>query len=61
MKEMKSGRAGLDICATECLKSGGAMVIDGLVILLNVCFVSSIVPIDSLSESVIALYEGKRG
>lgn len=46
-EEMKTGKAAsLDICAAQCLKSGGSMAIDGLMILLNVCFVSSIVPVE---------------
>ena len=43
----------------EYLKSCGAMVTDGLVILLNICFASSIVPVDWVSACVVPLYKGK--
>ncbi len=47
VREMKSGKAaGLDGVAAECLKSGEATVMEWLVRLLNVCFLSSMVPID---------------
>ncbi len=55
VKEMNIEAAGLDICVAECLKNGGAMVIDGLVILLYACFASSIVPVDWVSECVVSL------
>ena len=61
VKDMKTGKAaGLDICGAECRKIGGAMVSDGLVRLLNVCFVSYIVPVDWVSECVVPVYKGKK-
>ncbi len=36
----------------ECLKSGRTVIIDGQVLLLNVCSVSSTVPVDWTSECV---------
>ena len=39
MKAEKAAR--LDGCAVECLKRGSTCVIELLVILLNVCFVTS--------------------
>ncbi len=60
MKEMKVGKAaGLDGCAAECLKGGRAAVVEWLVRLLNVCFLSSMVPIDWTNSCVIPLYKGK--
>ena len=35
-----------DGCAVECLKSGNTSVIDKLVRLLNICFVTSTVLVD---------------
>ncbi len=52
MKELKTGKTGLDICVEECLKSGRAVIIDGLVLVLNVCSLSSTVPVDWTSECV---------
>ena len=47
LKDMKSGKAaGLDGCTVESLKSGGVTVVECLVRLLNICFLSSMVPID---------------
>ena len=51
--------AGLDGCAVECLKSDCASVIEGLIGLLNVCFVTSMVPVDWMSVCVVSLYKGK--
>jgi len=60
VKEMKTGKApGLDGCAAECLKKGGVAVIEWLVRLLNVCFVSGVVPVDWCSACVVPLYKGK--
>ncbi len=59
VREMKTGKAaGLDGVAAECLKSGGATVVEWLLILLNVCFLSSMVPIDWTSACVL-LYKDK--
>jgi len=60
VREMKAGKAaGLDGCAVECVKSGGATVVEWLVRLLNICFMSSLVPIDWASACVIPLYKRK--
>ncbi len=60
MREIKAGKAaGLDGVAAECLKSGGAMVVEWLVRSLNVCFLSSMVPIDWTTACVVPLYKGK--
>ena len=60
VKEMKAGKAaGLDGCAVECLKKGGASVIEWLVRLLNVCFLTSLVPSDWTSACIVPLYKGK--
>ncbi len=54
--EMKSGKAaGLDGVAAECLKRGKATVVEWLVRLLNVCFLSSMVPVDWTSACVVPL------
>ncbi len=36
----------------ECLRSGRAVIIDGFLLLLNVCSLSSTVPVDWTSECV---------
>ncbi len=60
VREMKAGKAaGLDGAAAECLKSGGATVVEWLVKLLNVCFLISMVPIDWTSACVVPLYKDK--
>lgn len=57
---MRLGKAvGLDKCVTEYPVSAGATVIDWLVKLLNVCFVSCIVPVEGLSACVVPLYRDK--
>ena len=54
VREMKAGKAaGFDGCVVECVKSGGATVVDWLVRLLNVRFMSSLVPIDWASACVV--------
>ncbi len=59
VREMNTGKAaGLDGCAAECLKSGRAMVVEWLVRLLNVCFLSSMEPMDWTSACVVPLYKG---
>ncbi len=60
MKELKTRTAGLDICVVECMKSGRAVIIDGLVLLLNVCSLSSTVPVDWTSECVTLCIKVKR-
>uniref|UniRef100_A0A3P9JF00 ribonuclease H n=1 Tax=Oryzias latipes TaxID=8090 RepID=A0A3P9JF00_ORYLA len=58
--KLKVGKAaGVDGCAVECLKSGGAIVIEWLVRLLNVCFANGQVPLDWMSACVVPLYKGK--
>ncbi len=58
--EVKAGKAaGLDGCAAECLKSGRTTVVEWLVRLLYVCFLSSMMPIDWTSACVVPLYKGK--
>ena len=51
--------AGLDGCAVKCLKSGSTSVIKWLVRLLNVCFVTSLVPINWTCACVVPLYKVK--
>ena len=47
VKEMKTRKvARFDGCAVECLTNGSTSVIKWLVRLLNVCFVTSILPVD---------------
>uniref|UniRef100_A0A8C8DHP6 ribonuclease H n=1 Tax=Oryzias sinensis TaxID=183150 RepID=A0A8C8DHP6_9TELE len=58
--KLKVGKAaGVDGCAVECLKCGGAIVIEWLVRLLNVCFANGQVPLDWMSACVVPLYKGK--
>ena len=60
VKGVKAGKAvGLDGFAVECLKSGDASMIEGLVELLNVRFMSSMLSIGWASECVVSLYKGK--
>ena len=60
VREVKVGKAaGLDGCAAECVKNGGVTVVEWLLRLLNVCFLSSMVPIDWASACVVPLYKGK--
>ncbi len=60
VREMKAGKAaGLDGVAAECVKSGRATVVEWLVRLFNVCFLSSMVPIAWTSVCVDPLYKGK--
>ena len=60
VKDMKAGKAArLDACAVECLKSGSTSVIEWLVKLFNVCFVTSMVPVDWTSVCVVPLYKGR--
>ena len=60
VKEMKAVKAvGLDGRAVECLKSGSTSVIEWLVRLVNVCYVSSMVPVAWRSAYVVPLYKGK--
>ena len=48
--EMKVGRTvDLNRCAVKCLESSGACVIEWLVRLLNVYFVTSMLPVDGAS------------
>ena len=55
---MKAGKAaGLDGCAVECLKSGGTSVIEWLVRLLNVYFVTS--RLEECMCSSLIQYKGK--
>ena len=57
---MKAGKApGLDGIATECLKKGGVTIVEWLVRLLNLCFVSGMVPIEWRSACIVPLYKGK--
>ena len=51
--------AGLNEYAIECLKRDGTSVIERLVILLNVCFVTSMIPFDWMSVYVVPLYKSK--
>ncbi len=48
-----------ELIAAESLKSGGATVVECLERLLNVCFLSSMVPIDWTSACVVPRYIGK--
>ena len=50
---------GLDMCSVECIKNGSTSVIESLVRLLNVCFVTSMVPVGWTSACVVLLYKGK--
>ena len=60
VNELKNGKApGLDGCVGECLKAGGASIVEWLVRLLNVCFVTSVVPLDWMSACIVPLYKGK--
>ena len=45
------------MCAAECLKSGSTSVIEWLVRLLNVWFVTSMVGVDWTSVCVVPLYK----
>ena len=51
--------AGLDGCAIECLKSDGTSVIEWLVLLLNVYFMTRMVPANWTSAWLVTLYKGK--
>ena len=51
--------AGLDECVVECLKSGGKNVIEWLVRLLNMYYVTSMVQVDCTSAWVVSLNKGK--
>ena len=42
----------------ECLKSGGVSITKWLVRLLNVYFVTSVVPVDWASAPVVLFYKG---
>ena len=56
VNEIKAGKAaGLNGCAVESLKIGGISVIEWLVGFLDVCFVTSIVPLNWTSASVVTL------
>ena len=58
--ELKTGKAaGLDGCAVEAVKNGGASLIEWLVRLLNVCFLAGCVPLDWRSACIVPLYKGK--
>ncbi len=60
VRKMKAGKAAwLEGVAAECLKSDGATVVEWLVRLLNVCFLSSMVSIDWTTACVVPLYIGK--
>jgi len=51
VRDMKAWKAaGVGGCAVECVKSGGATVVEWLVRLLNVCFMSSLVMSSVASE-----------
>ncbi len=59
MKVKTEKAVGIDSCVVECLKSCRAMVTDGLIILVNIYFVSNIVVVDWESACVVSLYKCK--
>ena len=60
LKGTKGGKAaGLDGCHPECLKKGGVSMVEWLVRLFNVCFVTSEVPVDWVSACIAPLFKGK--
>ena len=55
---MKAGKGvGLDGCCIDCLKSVCTSVLDWLIRLLNVCFITSLAPVDWTSVCVVSLYK----
>ena len=60
LKETKAGKApGVDGVRAEMLKEGGATVLEWLVRMFNVCFISSMVPVDWMCACIVPLYKGK--
>jgi len=60
VSKLKDGKAtGMDGCAAECVKKGGATVIEWLVRLFNVCFLSGVVPSEWCEACIVPLYKGK--
>jgi len=60
VSEMKVGKApGLDGCPAECIKKGGASMIEWIVRLFNLCFVCGVVPEEWCEACIVPLYKGK--
>ena len=59
-KAVKEGKApGMDECPAECIKNGGATVIEWIVRLFNLCFVLGVVPEEWCEACIVPLYKGK--
>ena len=60
LKDTKAGKApGVDGVRAEMMKEGGATVLEWLVRLFNICFISSMVPLDWVHACIVPLYKGK--
>ena len=61
LKETKASKApGVDGVRAEMLKEGGGTVLEWLVRLFNICFITSMVPMDWMCACIVPLYKGKR-
>ena len=60
LNETKVGKApGMDGVRVGMLKKRGVTVLEWLVRLFNICFMSSIVPVDWVIACMVPLYKGK--
>ena len=60
LKETKAGKApGMDGVRAEMLLEGGVTVVEWLVRIFNICFISSLVPVDWMCACIVPLYKGK--
>ena len=60
LKATKAGKApGVDGVRAEMMKEGGASAVEWMVRMFNVCFISSMVPVDWMCACIVPLYKGK--
>ena len=60
LKATKAGKApGVDGVRAGMLKEGGASAVEWLVRMFNVCFISSMVPVDWMCACIVPLFIGK--
>ena len=60
LKATKAGKApGVDGVRAEMMKEGGASAVEWMVRMFNVCFISSVVPVDWMCACIVPLFKGK--